>query len=414
MGYKEDYFNAVTILSIITIESDNFHEKIIINLLGITSFINHIIPDKYRNNNIIKPILSKLILKNEPISEIIKNIIIVFDTIPLLSYNLKYIEYIGSVIRQFVIFKNQLKMPLDVLGVSILCKLIYTYERTHRIKLNERKDFGILHNAEHVELYLYIVNNFPNNITKSKRNILIYTFFTGFIIPSIAFKLYNVYIINTYKENLPRWFDKKILNIINKKIMKNYQANIFKQPQKYFTKIYGHKLSWEIQTWNKIERQLKNISIKIKNDGFNPDLCVGVKTGGSLCVKYLSKLLECSDYCYIDCKTWSGNTLKRDLTHVIDYSLDKYEYLKAVENCNVSELSVFPENVERILLFDDSVVTGKTMYAVCDYLRKKYPKSVIKTCTLIINNINNEYFHVDYYNSVDNIPIFWPWGCELD
>jgi len=38
---------------------------------------------------------------------------------------------------------------------------------------------------------------------------------------------------------------------------------------------------------------------------------------------------------------------------------------------------------------------------------------VIKTCTLIINYIN-EYFHVDYYNSVDNIPIFWPWGCELD
>lgn len=414
MGYKEDYFNAVTILSLLTIESDNFHEKIVINLLGIISFINHIIPDKYRNNNIIKPILSKLILKNEPISDIIKNIIIVFDTIPLLSYNLKYIEYIGGVIRQFVIFKNELKMPLDVLGVSILCKLIYTYERVHRIKLNERKDFGILHNAEHVQLYLYIVNNFPNNITKSKRNILIYTFFTGFIIPSIAFKLYNVYIINTYKENLPRWFDKNLLNIINKKIIKNYESSIFKQPQKYITKIYSQKLSWEIQTWNKLERQLKNISIKIKNDGFNPDLCVGVKTGGALCLKYLSKLLKSSNYCYINCKTWSGNTLKQDLTHVIDYSLDKYEYLKAVENCKVSELSVFPTNVERILVFDDSIVTGKTMYAVCDYLRKKYPKSVIKTCTLIINDISNEYFHVDYYNSVDNVPILWPWGCELD
>ena len=49
MGYKEDYFNAVTILSIITIESDNFHEKIIINLLGITSFINHPITSRNRN-----------------------------------------------------------------------------------------------------------------------------------------------------------------------------------------------------------------------------------------------------------------------------------------------------------------------------------------------------------------------------
>jgi len=412
MGYKEDYFNAVTILSILTIESDNFHEKIIINLLGIISFINHIIPDKYRNNNIIKPILSKLILKNEPISDIIKNIIVVFDTVPLLSHNLKYTEYIGSVIRQFVIFKNQLKMPLEALSVSILCKLIYTYERVHRIKLNERNDFGILHNAEHVELYLYIVNNFPNNITKSKRNILIYTFFTGFIIPSVVFKLYNVYIINIYKEKLPRWFDKKLLNMINKKVIKNYESNIFKQPQKYITKIYSPKLSWEIQTWNKIERQLKNISIKIKNNGFNPDLCVGVKTGGALCVKYLSELLKCSEYCYINCKTWSGNNFKEDLTRVIDYSIDKYEFLKAVENCNVNELSVFPVNVERILLFDDSIVTGKTMYAVCDYLRKKYPKSIIKTCSIIVNDINN--FHVDYYYSLNNIPIFWPWGCELD
>jgi hypothetical protein len=34
MGYKEDYFNAVTILSILTIESDNFNEKIIINLFS--------------------------------------------------------------------------------------------------------------------------------------------------------------------------------------------------------------------------------------------------------------------------------------------------------------------------------------------------------------------------------------------
>ena len=414
MGRKENYFNAITTLSSSIIECDKFDDKIIINFITLVEFLNHILPDKFRNNNIVKPILLKLILKNESIPESIKNIIICFDIISLFSYKFQYTEYIGSIIRQFVIFKNQLKMPLYILGISVLCKLIYTYERTRRIKLNKRENFGILHNAEHIAHYLYIINNFPNNINKSMRNILIYTLFTGFIIPSIFFKLYNTYIINTYKIGLPGWFDTTLLDVMNQKITRNYESSIYKQPHKYFTKIYSPMLSWEIQTWTNIEQQLRNLSVTITKSGFKPDLCVGIRTGGALCIKYLSKLLHCSDYCYIKCKTWSGNTFKEDWIHVINNTMDKYEYLKNYDSCDVGELSVFPENIENILLFDDTICTGKTIYATREYLHKKYPKSIIKTCALIINEDKCEYNRIDYYNSIDNIPIFWPWGCELD
>jgi hypothetical protein len=52
------------------------------------------------------------------------------------------------------------------------------------------------------------------------------------------------------------------------------------------------------------------------------------------------------------------------------------------------------------------------MYATRDYLQKKYPNSVIKTSSLIIPNEKCKL--VDYYDIISTVPIFWPWGCELD
>ena len=50
MGRKENYFNAITTLSSSIIECDKFDDKIIINFITLVEFLNHILPDKFRND----------------------------------------------------------------------------------------------------------------------------------------------------------------------------------------------------------------------------------------------------------------------------------------------------------------------------------------------------------------------------
>ncbi len=87
MYTKNDYFNAITSLSLLTISCDTIENQLWLYLLAFVASINHIIPSEYRNNNAIKPILSKVLLTNE-IPICIQNIIICLDTLPLISNDL--------------------------------------------------------------------------------------------------------------------------------------------------------------------------------------------------------------------------------------------------------------------------------------------------------------------------------------
>jgi hypoxanthine phosphoribosyltransferase len=343
------------------------------------------------------------------------NLITIADTLPMLTNKLGFMESIGGTIRQLVILKNELQMfrtkPIAI-SVSLICKLLYNYERSRRIKTGNRENFGLLHNAEHIELFIYLFNNIPNNENRTKRNLLVYTIITGLIIPSLLFKSYNVYISNTYENSLPIWFDESLKEMIKTKVTNNYNSNINIHPYNYIVKIFSPYLSWDIQTWNKIEEQIHNLYKKIKKDGFEPDICVGIKTGGALCVKFLSDKFKKKSY-YLKCKTWSGNTFVEDWTHAIKLTMNYENYLKDTKSCNVSELNEFPEDVKNVLLFDDTISTGKTMFATREYIQTKYPNALIKTAALIVPHDVKPTL-IDYYDNVSNVPIFWPWGCELD
>ena len=105
MEPRNDYFHAITSLALITISCDDAEEQLYVYLLVIISAINHMIPSDYRNNNIIKPILSKVLLRNENMPKYLKDVIVCLDILPIISTSLKT-EHIGALIRQYVILKN--------------------------------------------------------------------------------------------------------------------------------------------------------------------------------------------------------------------------------------------------------------------------------------------------------------------
>jgi xanthine phosphoribosyltransferase len=411
---KIDYFNAITSLGLITIDAGNNTLK----LFSMIASINHIIPVKYRNNNIVKPLFSQVILQDE-LHEIFVNIISLLDILPIIDSKYKNFEKLGGRIRQFFILKNNLKYLYEkkytLFIFSIVSNIIYLFERESRIKNNDRNNFGIFHIFEHIQLYLYLYNNLKHNKEKSKANIIIFALLFGFIIPSLIFKLINIYLVNNYSQRLPLWFDTSLKEIFYKKISKNNASN---NMFNYFVKIYSHKLNYNIMNWKSIENKLDTLSNKILDDKFKPDVCIGIASGGAFCLKYLSQKINCNHNFYVTCKVWSSNTIFENIRNTLDYHINYEKYLNDNKKCNITELnglSKFMQSnkVKNILLFDDTISSGKTIFSVCQYLKTKYPNINLKVATIIIPNKKIGYL-ANYYVDEDNVPIIWEWGVELD
>jgi predicted phosphoribosyltransferase len=69
--------------------------------------------------------------------------------------------------------------------------------------------------------------------------------------------------------------------------------------------------------------------------------------------------------------------------------------------------------VKNVLLFDDTISTGKTIFATCNYLKSKYPEINLKIATFIIPDPKIGHL-ANYYVDEGTVPIIWEWGVELD
>jgi hypoxanthine phosphoribosyltransferase len=409
---KTDYFNTISSLSLITIE-----KNYVLKLFSLISSLNHIIPLQYRNNNIVKPLFSQVILQNE-LPQLFVNLISVLDCFPILNSKLNIVEMIGGVTRQFIMLKNSIKLFNEnnyiLFLFYIFSTIIYYFERKQRIKSNNRHNFGYLHIVEHIQLYLYAFKNFEHNAQKSKQNIIIFILFFGLLFPSFIFKFINIYLIKNYNKRLPSWFDLSLKKIYDTKIYNNYNSfNLFN----YFIKFYSHKLNFDVMNWKTIETKLDTLSYKINNDNFTPDICVGVASGGAFCLKYLSQKLKCEKNFYLKCKTWSGNNIIENINHTINFYIN-YECYLNNKKFNIKELNELfqymkTNKVKNVLLFDDTISTGKTIFQVNNYLKNNYPEINLKIATFIIPDKKIGYL-ANYYVDEGTVPIIWEWGVELD
>ncbi len=410
-----DYTNSLTALSLLCITPDNIDELVALYCFTVVASINHIIPEQYRNNNLIKPFFDELILP----SGIIKNITIIADIINI-NKNNKLIGNIGGGMRQFVISKNTMELFHDkplLLIFCLMCKIVYIYERTDRIEKNKRNNFELIHCIEHIDLLLYLFYKLKHDKRQTILKLMIYFLTTGIIIPSVFFKLVNLYLYYNYNSRLPKWFDARLLPFFEKKITNNYKSNNIPT---YLIKIFSPKLNMNFMSWDTIEKKLQILHMKIKRDKFKPDICIGILSGGAFCLKYLSGLFNIEKVAYIKCKQWSNTSLEQQITETFNFFSKTHEqYVNSSKNeiyeLN-NDLDTYIENTTNplsILLFDDTISTGKTIYNVKKYLQTKTNKLKnvnIKTACIISNDENN----VDYVVDISTINIMWEWGVELD
>ena len=414
---RTDYVNAITSLSLLCISPDNLHDSVALYCFTIIATLDHIIPEQYRNNNLIKPLFDQLILKDG----ILKNVITISDIININNKN-ALVGTVGGSIRQFVICKDTLDLFHDkplLLLFSLMCKIIYLYERHERIAKNERNSFGMLHCVEHIDLLLYFYYKLKHNERKTIIRLSIFFLTTGLFMPSTMFKLVNIYLYYNYKSRLPKWFDNSLLPYYDKKITGNYNStNIFN----YIVKIYSYQLNWNFMSWGVIEKKLNILATKIKNDNFKPDIFIGILSGGAFCVKYLSNLFDNKNVFYIKCVQWSNTANAQKAIQTFKYHTQtQNEY---VNNCK-NEIHDINNNIDaykakfkskkslNVLLFDDTVSTGKTIHNVKKYLYEKFDNLdnvVIKTACIITNDDKNQ----DYIVDTSTINVIWEWGVELD
>jgi hypoxanthine phosphoribosyltransferase len=288
-------------------------------------------------------------------------------------------------------------------------------ERNNRIQKNNREDFDLIHCVEHIDLLIYLFHILDINKQNSIINILHYFLATGIIIPSIYFKIVNIYLYNNYKSKFPVWFDNRLKEYYTKKITNNYNSNNIAN---YIVKIYSPKLNWNFMSWNIIEKYLDKLYKNIHKH-FIPNIIVGVLSGGAFCVKYLANKFKNKNVFYIKCKHWSGKNILHQAKDVSNYFTKSHkEYLTSKNkitdfNNEINEyMNIIKIQNIKILLFDDTVSSGKTINNTKKFLKKKFKQfnPIIKTACMITNCVK----YVDYFTVKTTIPIMWEWGVELD
>jgi hypoxanthine phosphoribosyltransferase len=499
-----DISNSFTVFLSATLNViDPVHQFFVI-LFSIVATLNHMLPLQYRNNIIVKPFLTPVILMNVLPSWLVVAIV-VLDTFPILfPSNMKSAELIGSSLRQGYIFYNAATtLPLNILVLFGICNAVYAYERKQRISdiSKTREEFGWLHNAEHIAVYLYLYYTTQHQSPVSHRravhlilfvtivvlfvllfsaqsnlkysralrttsvryvllltkimlsissvalmlftlghtfvltqNILLGILFSticifAFLIQFTLLKLENARICTEVLGRLPAWFDKALIPTIVKKASKNRDAmmvgNIVVKSW-----LGERNMCWEgRKTWSVMETDLDKLCSIIRDrDDWRPDICVGVASGGAFLVPYISKNLGCPHSFYLTCSSWSG---RGNVWNLIDSLMLVCRVHRSRAKPEVSVLLTSEDELIskqtdlrgkrplRVLLFDDTLCSGKTMVDCKTFLDSLYTHTAdIRTATLLRST--DGVMVTDYEMAVctkysgTRIPLVWEWGIELD
>lgn len=144
---------------------------------------------------------------------------------------------------------------------------------------------------------------------------------------------------------------------------------------------------FDIPTWEQIYAMLLNLSRKIRNDKFNPDIIVGVSRGGWTPARVLSDLLENPEIANVKAEFYLGvaETKKKP---VITQSV----------SVNVKD--------KKVLVVDDVSDTGKSLRLVKTHLLEQGAKAV-KVVTLYYKPWSVTI--PDFYEKTTRDWIIFPW-----
>lgn len=414
-------------------------------------------------NNIVKLFLTPIILKGVVVfgygfpTWCIK-IIQLFDILPFVIsiFQPKYrniawvFETFGGYLRQTIV-AYQLCTLLNVYmwneWVGMMCifgvlNYMYYSERCHRILNNDRSNFGFAHHAEHIFIAFYIflfVGTWRE--AYGLRYVMCY-FSTVYLIYPVMFTVvFNMYTIYNYtRHGNPLHMDNILEMYFTRKIMGNVYS---KKYWNYLVKSWSYKLSGSVMSVSRIRRYLDILSGEITSS-CAPDLIVGVCSGGAFCCKLLEQNIKDRNYhdgcssmptthtndvgvtisdsaIYLKTKVWSNQSLMDSAMLTSEYLMRSQKaYLSKSVNVGIINQRTFDQYkqlydsgaIKTILLFDDTICTGKTISSCKKWIAETFPNADIKVACFITDV--GAMSLVDYYVDVGKVPVYWPWGAELD
>jgi hypoxanthine phosphoribosyltransferase len=162
-----------------------------------------------------------------------------------------------------------------------------------------------------------------------------------------------------------------------------------------------------------------------------PDLVVGIKNGGTHVIEQIKRDFNTSLFILIEPKRVGqikDNRLVGFFLKILPYPiLNKLRVVEArklgkeMRYINIQELSdVFidfdnedleEDRIKNILIIDDAIDTGKTMFVAKNNFEKKFPEASIKTA-VISWTINESIIKPDYYLYKD-ILVRFPWSKDF-
>ena len=394
---------ATSLFSLLTLKGENsLYLNTSIITFSLVSSINHVCPENLDGlTHIVKLLFSNLLFSLAGLNPIIGFVLSLIDTLPLLTenptiknYGEKILQYPRILLQLFLVSQIFQQNYLD-LGIYCICKGIYFWERSARIKADTRNQFPMIHSVEHYGVFL-LLKNFTKSSPELYEYILVFAFTQ--ILLAIFLISFNKYCQMTYMSRIPIWFenDQNLIDVLKDKIEKN---NGSKKWHNYIVKPMLLHLKLKIVTWKDLEDYCDELIKKIKVD--EVDVVVGIKTGGYFVAKYISWKIKKPFMC-INSKLWSGISMNKNLRQAFQFY--KGEHFSP----NITDI---PEVADkRVLVVDDTSYTGMTMTNVVEKLKKEAsPKDIKTLCIWIFGE-----YYPDYYVKIMRVPLLWEWGAEVD
>jgi hypoxanthine phosphoribosyltransferase len=162
-------------------------------------------------------------------------------------------------------------------------------------------------------------------------------------------------------------------------------------------------------------KDIETIIQKEKTKFDDYDLIIGIETGGALLCDYINLDRKNKKKCiYLNLKARSGNSTLTKFIYALIPSVIKPNIIWKGSIMLESEFkTVLTEyKNKKILLFDDSIYSGKTIEKAKQYIETIIGNDTnIDVYTIYLYNKN---FNCEYYEFRNKIKMNWPWGYECD
>jgi hypoxanthine phosphoribosyltransferase len=158
--------------------------------------------------------------------------------------------------------------------------------------------------------------------------------------------------------------------------------------------------------WNDLELLLNKIIDKIKLVNIKFDYVIGIKTGGAIISDYISNKLNLKNY---KIKISNKKYNKKTKNTMVD-CIDKY-IMKRKNKYMISEKINDDLSGKNVILIDELVASGDTIYNAYNYLKNEKKVSNIYITSIVLNDKFYKYdLHIEYlFTSQIHV---YPWGYD--